>query len=151
MSVPTHLAQGRGINQVDMPLHQLGEGGFAPVLGVTLKQFGVVHGFQSIAPAQSKTGQRKFGCLAPWQKLYLSFAVNDFLFARSQMAMSLAFHIIFAVVGIGMPVLMAVSEGLFLRTNNPIYLEFSNRWARGTASLFAVGTVSGTVLSFALG
>ena len=77
--------------------------------------------------------------------------MNDFLFARSQMAMSLAFHIVFAVVGIGMPVLMAVSEGLFLRTNNPIYLELSKRWARGTAILFAVGAVSGTVLSFELG
>src|SRR5438445_40085 len=50
-----------------------------------------------------------------------------------------------------MPVLMAVSEGLFLRTNNPIYLELSKRWARGTAILFAVGAVSGTVLSFELG
>jgi hypothetical protein len=33
----------------------------------------------------------------------------DLLAARSQMAMSLAFHIIFAVVGIGMPVLMVVA------------------------------------------
>src|SRR5436853_3485407 len=77
--------------------------------------------------------------------------MSDFLFARSQMAMSLAFHIVFAALGIGMPVLMAVSEGLFLRTNNPIYLELSKRWARGTAILFAVGAVSGTVLSFELG
>ena len=67
------------------------------------------------------------------------------------MALSLAFHIIFATAGIGMPVLMAISEGLHLRTGNPLYLELTKRWAKGTAILFAVGAVSGTVLSFELG
>ncbi len=67
------------------------------------------------------------------------------------MAMSLAFHIVFAVVGIAMPVLMAVAEGLYLRTKSPVFLELSKRWATGTALLFAVGAVSGTVLSFELG
>ena len=37
--------------------------------------------------------------------------MNDLFFARSQMGMSLAFHIIFAVIGMAMPLLMAVSEG----------------------------------------
>jgi hypothetical protein len=55
------------------------------------------------------------------------------------MALSLAFHIIFATAGIGMPVLMAISEGLYLRRKNPIYLELTKRWAKGTAILFAVG------------
>src|SRR3954470_22698704 len=77
--------------------------------------------------------------------------MSDFYFARSQMAMSLAFHIIFAAVGVGMPLLMAVAEGLYLRTKRPVYLELSKRWAKGTAILFAVGAVSGTVLSFELG
>jgi cytochrome d ubiquinol oxidase subunit I len=77
--------------------------------------------------------------------------MDDFLFARSQMGMSLGFHILFAALGIGMPVLMAISEGVYLRTGNPIYLELSKRWARGTAILFAVGAVSGTVLAFELG
>jgi cytochrome bd-type quinol oxidase subunit 1 len=36
--------------------------------------------------------------------------MNDLFFARSQMGMSLAFHIIFAVIGMAMPLLMAVSE-----------------------------------------
>lgn len=77
--------------------------------------------------------------------------MSDFLFARSQMAVSLGFHIIFAVVGIGMPLLMAISEGLYLRTRNAVYLDLAKRWAKGTAILFAVGAVSGTVLSFELG
>jgi len=75
----------------------------------------------------------------------------DLLAARSQMAMSLAFHIIFAVVGIGMPVLMVLAERRWRRTGDPIYLELAKRWAKGTAILFAVGAVSGTVLSFELG
>jgi cytochrome d ubiquinol oxidase subunit I len=77
--------------------------------------------------------------------------MSDFLFARSQMAMSLAFHILFAAVGIGMPLLMVIAEGLHLRTGNRTYLTLAKRWAKGTAILFAVGAVSGTVLSFELG
>ena len=77
--------------------------------------------------------------------------MTDLDFARSQMALSLAFHIVFATAGIGMPVLMAISEGLHLSTGRPVYLELTKRWAKGTAILFAVGAVSGTVLSFELG
>jgi cytochrome d ubiquinol oxidase subunit I len=77
--------------------------------------------------------------------------MNDVLAARSQMAMSLAFHIIFAVVGIGMPVLMVIAEWLWRRSGEATYLELAKRWAKGTAILFTVGAVSGTVLSFELG
>src|SRR5690606_10654851 len=77
--------------------------------------------------------------------------VQDLLAARSQMAMSLAFHIIFAMVGIGMPLLMVLAEWRHLRTGEPIYLDLAKRWAKGTAILFAVGAVSGTVLSLELG
>jgi cytochrome d ubiquinol oxidase subunit I len=77
--------------------------------------------------------------------------MSDLLFARSQMAMSLAFHIVFAVVGIGMPALMVIAEWRWLRGGDDVMLELANRWAKGTAILFAVGAVSGTVLSFELG
>ncbi len=77
--------------------------------------------------------------------------MNDLFAARSQMGMSLAFHIIFAVVGIGMPLLMLVAERRWLRTRDPLDLELAKRWSKGTAILFAVGAVSGTVLSFELG
>ena len=75
----------------------------------------------------------------------------DLLAARSQMAVSLAFHIIFAVIGIAMPVLMVLAERRWQQTRDPVYLDLAKRWARGTAILFAVGAVSGTVLSFELG
>lgn len=77
--------------------------------------------------------------------------MTDLLAARSQMAVSLGFHIIFAMVGIAMPVLMVVAERRWQRSGDRIYLELAHRWAKGTAILFAVGAVSGTVLSFELG
>ncbi len=67
------------------------------------------------------------------------------------MAMSLAFHIIFAMVGIGMPLLMVLAEWRHQRTGEPVFLDLAKRWAKGTAILFAVGAVSGTVLSLELG
>jgi cytochrome bd ubiquinol oxidase subunit I len=77
--------------------------------------------------------------------------MSDLFAARSQMAMSLGFHIIFAVVGIGMPLLMVLAERRWIRGGDPLDLELAKRWSKGTAILFAVGAVSGTVLSFELG
>jgi cytochrome d ubiquinol oxidase subunit I len=77
--------------------------------------------------------------------------VSDLLAARSQMAISLAFHIIFAAMGIGLPLLMAISEWLWLRRRDEVYLRLTRAWAKGAAIFFAVGAVSGTVLSFELG
>ena len=77
--------------------------------------------------------------------------MDDLLAARSQMAMSLAFHIIFAAVGIAMPLMMVIAEWRWRRTGDEVYLTLAQRWAKGTAILFAVGAVSGTVLSFELG
>jgi cytochrome d ubiquinol oxidase subunit I len=67
------------------------------------------------------------------------------------MALSLGFHIIFAEIGIAMPLLMVLAEWRWRRTGDAIHLQLARRWAKGTAILFAVGAVSGTVLSFELG
>ena len=77
--------------------------------------------------------------------------MSNLLAARLQMAISLGFHIIFAVIGIALPLLMAIAEACWLRTGKPIFRVLAQRWARGAAILFAVGAVSGTVLSFELG
>src|SRR5260370_16347120 len=77
--------------------------------------------------------------------------MNDLLAARSQMVMSLAFKIVFAAIGLAMPLLMIIAEWKWLRTKDEVYLALAKRWAKGTAILFAVGAVSGTVLSFELG
>ena len=77
--------------------------------------------------------------------------MSDLIFARAQMGFSLAFHIIFAVAGIALPIMMVIAETLWLNTGDETYKAITKRWARGTAVLFAVGAVSGTVLSFELG
>ena len=77
--------------------------------------------------------------------------MDDLVFARGQMAMSLAFHILFACAGIAMPLLMVLAERRHQKSGDPLDLELARRWAKGTAILFAVGAVSGTVLSFELG
>ena len=77
--------------------------------------------------------------------------MHDVLFARGQMAVSLAFHIVFAAIGIALPLLMVLAELRWLRTRDPDYLDLAKRWSKGAAVLFAVGAVSGTVLSFELG
>ena len=77
--------------------------------------------------------------------------MTDLFAARSQMAMSLGFHIIFAAVGVALPLLMVIAEALWLKTKDGTYRTLAQQWAKGTAILFAVGAVSGTVLSFELG
>src|SRR6266513_2042156 len=77
--------------------------------------------------------------------------MTDLFAARSQMAISLAFHIVFAEIGIALPLMMVLAEWRWRRTGDTACLEIARRWAKGTAILFAVGAVSGTVLSFELG
>ncbi|MEP7344837.1 MAG: cytochrome ubiquinol oxidase subunit I, partial [Gemmatimonadaceae bacterium] len=57
----------------------------------------------------------------------------------------------FAEIGIAMPVMMVLAEWHWRRTGDAASLELAKRWAKGVAVLFAVGAVSGTVLSFELG
>lgn len=77
--------------------------------------------------------------------------MSNLLAARLQMAVSLGFHIVFAAIGIALPLMMVIAEAFWLRTGDPVYRVLARRWARGAAILFAVGAVSGTVLSFELG
>ncbi len=71
--------------------------------------------------------------------------------ARALMGASLAFHIVYTAVGIGMPLLLMLAEGLALKTGDEIYHTLARRWARTAGVLFAIGAVSGTILSFELG
>jgi cytochrome d ubiquinol oxidase subunit I len=71
--------------------------------------------------------------------------------ARAQMGTSLAFHYIFAAIGVGFPMLLVIVEGLWLRTKDPNYYRLARTWSRVLLLLFAIGAVSGTTLSFELG
>ncbi|MEN0059781.1 MAG: cytochrome ubiquinol oxidase subunit I [Bdellovibrio sp.] len=77
--------------------------------------------------------------------------MDDLLAARSTMAFSLGFHIIFASVGMTMPFMMSAAHYLYLKKKESHYLDLTHMWMKGVAILFAVGAVSGTVLSFELG
>lgn len=77
--------------------------------------------------------------------------MDDFLAARSQMALSLGFHIIFACIGMVMPFFMAIAHYKWLRTGEQVYKNVTKAWSKGVAIFFATGAVSGTVLSFELG
>jgi cytochrome d ubiquinol oxidase subunit I len=77
--------------------------------------------------------------------------MTDLVAARTQMAMSLGFHIIFAAIGIAMPAMIAAAEWRWLKNGDRDGLALAQRWSKGMAILFAVGAVSGTVLSFELG
>lgn len=77
--------------------------------------------------------------------------VNDLLAARLQMGISLGFHIVFACIGMTMPWLMAISSYRWHKTRDPLARQLAQAWAKGVAVFFAVGAVSGTVLSLELG
>jgi len=67
------------------------------------------------------------------------------------MGTSLAFHYIFAALGVGLPALLVIVEGLWLRTKDPNYYRLARTWSRALLLLFAIGAGSGTTLSFELG
>ncbi len=77
--------------------------------------------------------------------------MDDILAARSQMALSLAFHIVFSCIGMVMPFFMAVAHFYWLKTGNLMFKNVTKAWSKGVAIFFATGAVSGTVLSFELG
>jgi cytochrome bd ubiquinol oxidase subunit I len=71
--------------------------------------------------------------------------------ARSQMAFTLGFHIILASLGVGMPAMMLIANYRGLRHGDADALLLARRWSKVVAVTFAVGAVTGTVLSFEFG
>jgi cytochrome bd ubiquinol oxidase subunit I len=76
---------------------------------------------------------------------------DDLLAARQMQAMSFAFHIPLVCFGIAFPAMVLFVEGLSLRTGDPAFRELARRWSKALVVLFAVGVVTGTILSFELG
>lgn len=77
--------------------------------------------------------------------------MSEFVAARLQMALTLGTHIIFACFGIGLPMLLIFVEWRFMKTGDQLWRTLAKRWSKAFGVLFAVGAVSGTVLSFELG
>jgi cytochrome d ubiquinol oxidase subunit I len=76
---------------------------------------------------------------------------SDLLLARQTQAMSFIFHIPLVCFGIAFPAMVVFMEGLWLRTGDPVYKALAKRWSKVMLVLFAVGVVTGTILSFELG
>jgi cytochrome d ubiquinol oxidase subunit I len=73
---------------------------------------------------------------------------SNLLAARAQMGTSLVFHVIFSVLGVGLPLLLCLAEGLALWRKDGTWLALSRQWTKAFAILFAIGAVSGAVVEF---
>ncbi|MFZ9042495.1 MAG: cytochrome ubiquinol oxidase subunit I [Ilumatobacteraceae bacterium] len=78
-------------------------------------------------------------------------AVDELIAARYQMALSLGYHIILSCFGVAFPSMIYVLHRRGLQQDDPIALALAKKWAKVSAVLFAVGAVSGTILSFEMG
>jgi cytochrome d ubiquinol oxidase subunit I len=78
-------------------------------------------------------------------------AADNLLAARELMAFTLGFHIILACVGVALPAMMLIAEYRGRRHDDEVALDLAQRWSKAAAVLFAVGAVTGTVLSFEMG
>jgi cytochrome bd ubiquinol oxidase subunit I len=77
---------------------------------------------------------------------------QEYLFeARQMQALSFAVHIPLVCFGIAFPAFVFFMEALWLRTGDPVYRTVAKRWSKVMLALFAVGVVTGTILSFELG
>jgi len=78
-------------------------------------------------------------------------ALDNLMAARYQMALSLGFHIVLACFGVALPAMIYVLHRRGIRNQDADALLLAKKWAKVSAVLFAVGAVSGTILSFEMG
>lgn len=79
------------------------------------------------------------------------FGLEALDLARIQFAFTVSFHIIFPAITIGLATYLAVLEGLWLKTNQPKYINLFNFWSKIFAVNFGMGVVSGVVMAFQFG
>src|SRR6202042_2538512 len=78
-------------------------------------------------------------------------SLNPATLARVQFGFTVSFHIIFPTISIGLAMFLAITEGLWLKTKDPLYLQIYRFWLGIFAMGFGVGVVTGIVLSFEFG
>ena len=78
-------------------------------------------------------------------------ADDELMAAGYQMALSLGFHIVLSCFGVALPALIYVLRRRGIRRDDTEALVLAKKWAKTSAVLFAVGAVSGTILSFEMG
>src|SRR3954451_18960044 len=97
---------------------------------------------RSLRLCSTSTRPKRMG--VPVQQDYL-------LEARQMQALSFVAHIPLVCFAIAFPVMVLFVEWLHLRTGDPLYRTLARRWTRIMAALFAIGVITGTILSFEMG
>lgn len=75
---------------------------------------------------------------------------DSVMLSRMLTTLTLAFHIIFATIGVGVPVMISIAELIGIRRNDVHYLLLARRWTRGFTITVAVGVVTGTCIGLQL-
>jgi cytochrome d ubiquinol oxidase subunit I len=83
--------------------------------------------------------------------LPLAASASNLLAAREQMAFTLGFHIVLSCLGVALPATILVANYLGLKRGDADAIELAKRWSKAMAVTFAVGAVTGTVLTFEFG
>lgn len=78
-------------------------------------------------------------------------SIDVLLLSRIQFAFTISFHILFPAFSIGLSAFLTVMEGLWLKTQDPLYLSICKFWTKIFALTFGMGIVSGIVMEFQLG
>lgn len=76
--------------------------------------------------------------------------IDTVLWSKWLTGLTLAFHVIFATVGVGVPLMIAIAEFVGIRKKDPHYMLMAKRWTRGFVISVAVGVVTGTAISLLL-
>jgi cytochrome d ubiquinol oxidase subunit I len=88
----------------------------------------------------------------PWlDPLPLAASASNLLAAREQMAFTLGFHIVLSCLGVALPATILIANYIGLKRDDADAMELARRWSKAMAITFAVGAVTGTVLSFEFG
>ena len=83
--------------------------------------------------------------------LPLAASASNLLAARELMAFTLAFHIVLSCLGVALPAIILIANYLGLKRGDEDAMRLARRWSKAMAVTFAVGAVTGTVLSFEFG
>jgi cytochrome bd ubiquinol oxidase subunit I len=83
--------------------------------------------------------------------LPLAASASNLLAAREQMAFTLGFHIVLSCLGVALPATILLANYIGLKKGDKDAIELARRWSKAMAVTFAVGAVTGTVLSFEFG
>lgn len=76
--------------------------------------------------------------------------IDTVLWSRLVTGLTLGFHVIFATIGVGVPLMIAIAEFMGIRKKDAHYTLMAKRWARGFVISVAVGVVTGTAISLQL-